>query len=82
MIDPCPYCGSENGVLQNQRAVGWAQATWNSNGHFIELCTDRSWFQSNATYRCQDCYKIRRDVVASGLDVINRPKSKKGGREG
>lgn len=71
-IPACPHCGKEDAVYANERASGYAERQFFSDGT-EELNIDGLHYVWSMTIRCCSCGKIRRDIVrtSEGIEVKN-----------
>ena len=66
-LPPCPHCGLKTGVYTNVRAYGWCQEYFDECGIQVEMGTDDLLFSTSQTVRCDNCMKIRRDLMVVNL---------------
>ena len=59
----CPHCQSSNSVFVNVRAYGWCEEYYDQYGTAVEMGTDKLCFSTSQTVRCDNCLKIRRDLM-------------------
>lgn len=76
MLGPCPHCGKEDYVYTNNRAYGWGERTYDTDGEYYEASIENVILAPSATVRCASCQAVRRDLVVSGVDTIIRRKAR------
>lgn len=70
-IKSCPHCGSTTaGFYRKVRAFGWCTELYEPNGQRDMIETTDLGFTPTKTFRCDECHKIRKDIVLVGRKVI------------
>lgn len=70
MIGPCPHCGKEDYVYTNNRAYGWGERTYDTDGEYHETSIENVILAPSATVRCASCQEVRRDLVVSDVGTV------------
>lgn len=67
-LPPCRKCGCKRYYV-NGIARGTAKAYFNEEGEYVEMWTERAWFDLSFVVRCEDCSTIN---PLLSLDKSNR----------
>ena len=73
-LPPCPHCNRETGTYRKARASGPVELYYDEAGREEEVTYDDLAFTPySQAIRCDNCLKIRRDLVASDRQIEEAP---------
>ena len=67
-LPPCPHCGRIGGAYLNHRVYGWSQSYYDDTGRYQMSDYDGTGSKHSETIRCDECGRIRHDLILSTDD--------------
>lgn len=67
----CPHCNGQRFYVR-ATARGAVGISYDRHGNELSIAQDRLWFKRSTTVRCEDCMKIRKDLICWDGSIQDR----------